>query len=139
MNDDSGKTFEAVQKVNAIKEHFIDRYLTATGARIEDCELCEQMMDGVIRMWIRRKSDAPATAEIAEVLPPTDAYIHKLKPGEPHFLLMARDPYAPVLLRSWADMEELFNGGPTEKSKAARITADAMEVWRAAQTTEIAE
>ena len=61
----------------------------------------------------------------------------KAEADEPMFILLARDPVAPAILRAWAaDRLELANTGKlddqTEHAHAARTIADAMELWREA-------
>lgn len=64
----------------------------------------------------------------------------KLKPGkfdcyanaaadEPMFILLARDPLAPILVRLWADLREYAAGNPS-KVFDARTCAIDMEKWR---------
>lgn len=139
------KTFDLAQRVNANTEHFIERFLADTGARIEDCELCQQNDNGVIRIWVRRRDSVNKDSnggsffgygnslEPRYSMPPTDAYINKLEPGEPHFLLMGRDPKAPHCVRRWAVREIEESDSPSEKAQAAFNIANAMEVWRAAR------
>lgn len=58
------------------------------------------------------------------------------KHDEPIFVLLARDPSAPALVRDWAHRREIeINAcrrpsSDMEKVKAARDTADQMEHWR---------
>ena len=49
-------------------------------------------------------------------------------PDEPMFVLLARDPDAPRLVREWARNRELRDG-PNAKVREARACADAMEEW----------
>ena len=51
------------------------------------------------------------------------------KPDEPMFVLLARDPMAPILVRLWADLREHSAGNPS-KVFEARDCANAMEQWR---------
>ena len=51
---------------------------------------------------------------------------------EPMFVLLARDPLAPVLVRLWADLREHFADNPP-KVREARTCAYAMEIWRTAR------
>ncbi len=64
----------------------------------------------------------------------------KLKPGkfdcydkaeqdEPMFVLLARDPLAPVLVRIWATLREQLHGD-AEKIAEGRQCADDMDTWR---------
>jgi len=59
----------------------------------------------------------------------------KAEADEPMFILLARDPAAPAILRAWAaDRLELADTGKlddqAEHAAAARRIADAMELWR---------
>lgn len=54
-------------------------------------------------------------------------------PDEPMFILLARDPAAPALVRAWADEREALRG-VTPKTLEARACADAMLAWRKANT-----
>jgi len=60
-----------------------------------------------------------------------DCY-HAAKPDEPMFVLLARDPLAPGLVRQWADHREKFASNDRSLAKAAeaRRCADAMERWQ---------
>ena len=51
------------------------------------------------------------------------------EPDEPMFVLLARDPLAPMLVRLWSDMREHFAGNPS-KVFEARTCAIEMETWR---------
>lgn len=51
------------------------------------------------------------------------------EPDEPMFVLLARDPHAPYLVRLWADLREQ-QGGIPERIKEALDCAAAMEKWR---------
>lgn len=50
-------------------------------------------------------------------------------PDEPLFVLLARDPLAPILVRLWADLRQQAAGNPS-KVNEARYCAAAMEQWR---------
>lgn len=50
-------------------------------------------------------------------------------PDEPMFVLLARDPMAPVLVRLWADLRQ-HNAGNPSKVAEARECAMSMERWR---------
>lgn len=58
-----------------------------------------------------------------------DCY-HNAHPDEPMFVLLARDPMAPVLVRLWADLRAHSAGNPSKVAEA-RACAVAMEKWRA--------
>jgi hypothetical protein len=64
-----------------------------------------------------------------------DCYANAL-PDEPLFVLLARDPQAPALLRAWADGRELAiaRGSRPASDEAmvheAKLCADEMERWR---------
>lgn len=55
---------------------------------------------------------------------------------EPMFVLLARDPHAPAMVREWADARQRdINAGrkpasDMDKVMEARDTADRMEAWR---------
>lgn len=53
-------------------------------------------------------------------------------PDEPMFVLLARDPFAPILVRLWADLREHAAGNPSKVGEA-RTCATEMEVWRQRQ------
>lgn len=53
----------------------------------------------------------------------------KAEPDEPMFVLLARDPHAPLLVRLWADLRKLHAGNPS-KVDEARQCADDMERYR---------
>ena len=62
----------------------------------------------------------------------------KALPNEPMFVLLARDPVAPSLVRTWASRREWrVNTGQKPESDRAMVEeayacADAMEAWRSA-------
>jgi hypothetical protein len=57
----------------------------------------------------------------------------KAHPDEPMFVLLARDPLAPPLVRRWAAEQRLKEGGGDQrKIDEALACADAMEMWRSA-------
>lgn len=58
---------------------------------------------------------------------PSDCYA-KAMPDEPVFVLLARDPQAPGLVRAWADERESIGEDP-EKVAEARAVADDMEAY----------
>ncbi len=58
-------------------------------------------------------------------------------PDEPMFVLLARDPFAPILVRLWADLRAQAAGNPSKVAEA-RACADAMERFRSQQTREVA-
>lgn len=51
------------------------------------------------------------------------------EPDEPMFILLARDPMAPILVRLWADLRAQNAGNPTKVAEA-RGCANQMEDWR---------
>lgn len=53
----------------------------------------------------------------------------KADPDEPMFVLLARDPLAPILVELWASMREHLAGNPA-KVKEARGCAAAMRSYR---------
>jgi hypothetical protein len=58
----------------------------------------------------------------------------KAAPDEPMFVLLARDPMAPDLVREWVLRRTL--AGDTQKIVEALACADAMEQWRLANQPE---
>lgn len=56
-------------------------------------------------------------------------------PDEPMFVLLARDPYAPTLVRNWAAWAQINSKDPI-KVQIARTTADEMVAWRAKHKRE---
>lgn len=60
---------------------------------------------------------------------PNDCYA-KAEPDEPMFVLLARDPLAPYLVRKWADGAMGLGTAGGEKGLEARECADAMDEWR---------
>ena len=52
----------------------------------------------------------------------------KAEPDEPMFVLLARDPLAPILVRLWADLT--VGRSQPEKTAEARHCAEHMELWR---------
>ena len=65
---------------------------------------------------------------------PHDCYA-KAAPDEPMFILLARDPMAPELVRQWA-FRRWHEGEDLLKSVEAIAIADAMEKWRLANPPE---
>lgn len=61
---------------------------------------------------------------------PFDCYANA-EPDEPMFVLLARDPHAPELVRQWAEHRS-YGGYDPEKVAEAFACADAMDAWRAA-------
>jgi hypothetical protein len=61
----------------------------------------------------------------------------KARPDEPMFVLLARDPLAPPLVRRWAAEQRLKEGGGDQrKIDEALACADAMNEWRSANPPE---
>lgn len=58
------------------------------------------------------------------------------EPDEPMFILLARDPMAPILVELWASLRAHAAGNPSKVAKA-RAVAAAMRRW-VAQTSEAA-
>jgi hypothetical protein len=52
------------------------------------------------------------------------------EPDEPMFVLLARDPLAPILVKMWAELREESTSGDDDVIDEARECADAMERWR---------
>lgn len=57
-----------------------------------------------------------------------DCY-HNAEPDEPMFILLARDPMAPILVRLWADLRAQNAGNPSKVAEA-RACAESMEAYR---------
>jgi hypothetical protein len=55
----------------------------------------------------------------------------KAEPDEPMFVLLARDPKAPDLVRTWAYRSDPLGAGP--KFDEAMACAEAMDAWRKAK------
>lgn len=53
------------------------------------------------------------------------------EPDEPMFVLLARDPMAPAIVRRWAAHRELDPNTPREQVEEALACAEAMERWYA--------
>lgn len=53
----------------------------------------------------------------------------KANDDEPMFVLLARDPFAPILVKLWADLRAHAAGNPS-KVQEARDCAVAMDTWR---------
>jgi len=63
-----------------------------------------------------------------------DCYVNA-EPDEPMFILLARDPLAPILVRMWADLRAHLAGNPSKVAEA-RNCAGSMEAWRKAKAGE---
>jgi hypothetical protein len=48
---------------------------------------------------------------------------------EPMFILLARDPLAPMLVKLWAELRAHLAGNPSKAAEARKV-ADAMVGWR---------
>lgn len=59
-------------------------------------------------------------------------------PDEPMFILLARDPLAPILVRLWSELRGHLAGNPS-KTAEARNVALAMERWRERTRSDDAE
>lgn len=57
-----------------------------------------------------------------------DCY-HAAEDDEPMFILLARDPFAPALVRLWAGLRETLDIGNPEKVFEALQCAEDMEHW----------
>ena len=49
-------------------------------------------------------------------------------PDEPMFILLARDPLAPILVDMWASLREHYAGNPSKVAEA-RQCAEQMRIW----------
>ena len=58
------------------------------------------------------------------------------KPDEPMFVLLARDPLAPNLVRRWAKRRLAAGDANPEKIAEARACAKQMEEWAAANADD---
>lgn len=56
-------------------------------------------------------------------------------PNEPMFVLLARDPSAPMLVRLWAHIRSQ-RGGDEAKVKEAETCANAMVAWQSEERSE---
>jgi hypothetical protein len=56
------------------------------------------------------------------------------EPDEPMFVLLARDPLAPILVKLWADLREHAAGNPSKVAEARTCAAD-MAKWRVAKVS----
>lgn len=65
-----------------------------------------------------------------------DCYV-RAEPDEPMFVLLARDPLAPMLVRLWADLRSHLAGNPSKVSEARECAAN-MDSWRDTRNKEIA-
>jgi hypothetical protein len=52
-----------------------------------------------------------------------DCY-HNAKPDEPMFVLLARDPMAPILVELWASLRAHAAGNPSKVAEARQCAAD---------------
>ena len=59
---------------------------------------------------------------------PYDCY-HNAEPDEPMFILLARDPLAPILVEAWASLREHVAGNPSKVAEA-RACAEDMRRYR---------
>ena len=57
-----------------------------------------------------------------------DCY-HNAAPDEPMFVLLARDPLAPILVELWASLRQHAVGNPSKVAEA-RDCAKAMRDWK---------
>lgn len=55
------------------------------------------------------------------------------EPGEPYFMLQARDPHAPILVQLWADLRQLHAGSPGHVADARRKAKAMLEFRRERQ------
>ncbi len=62
--------------------------------------------------------------------------LNKAAPSEPIFVIRAKDPLAPMLIRHWATMAEGVHEG--EKVMEARSLADEIERWQSQPVCEVA-
>ena len=63
---------------------------------------------------------------------PYDCYANA-EDDEPMFILLARDPLAPILTRLWADLRRAnhrIGDSAHEKANEASLVAEAMTEWR---------
>lgn len=58
-----------------------------------------------------------------------DCY-EKAEPDEPLFVLLARDPLAPILVDLWAELRATLRAGGAEKVAEASACAVAMREWK---------
>lgn len=67
--------------------------------------------------------------KIDEIEQPTSC-LNKSRAEEPLFVLRAKDPLAPAVVRTWANNAETTGAHEPEKIAEARALADAMEEYR---------
>lgn len=60
-----------------------------------------------------------------------DCY-EKAEPDEPMFILLARDPMAPILVELWASLRQQAAGNPSKVAEARQCAAQ-MQMWKAEQ------
>lgn len=58
----------------------------------------------------------------------------KAEPDEPMFVLLARDPLAPILVNLWVRLKVLQSGYLSEKTSEAVNTAQAMQLYKSRTT-----
>lgn len=61
----------------------------------------------------------------------------KADPDEPMFVLLARDPLAPMLVRLWADLRSYLADNPSKVFEAHECAAS-MDSWRDARNKKLA-
>lgn len=62
-----------------------------------------------------------------------NAYLNKIKDGEPIFVLLGRDRQAPEAIRAWADARDAAEG-PSDKTRDARTIAERMAIYAGVET-----
>ena len=68
--------------------------------------------------------------QVIEAAVSGEGCLGKSAPTEPVFVLCARDPFAPRLVRDWARAAEQVLGNSHPKIRAARSDAEAMLEWQ---------
>lgn len=58
-----------------------------------------------------------------------DSCYSKAHPDEPMFVLLGRDPYAPILVGLWAEMRRMRGCSTEEELADAEATAEALKAW----------
>lgn len=98
-------------------------------------DIADALGDEILRLRARHEAELAARDfQITTLEDSCSAYEQqiadlKADPEEPTFILRARDPLAPVLVRLWADLASQTNTDPERVTKAMAC-AHAMTIWR---------
>lgn len=96
-----------------------------------DLDGLERLVYDVLGNW---EGEIPDPHDVAQIIVQRlrEAKQVPAEPGEPYFLLLARDPHAPILVRVWADLRQVHAGSPGHVADARR-TANQMDEFRRAR------